>query len=892
MDTGFIQKINAIYEKLGAIDTANNSFNKEVLDVLVELKDLDLELIAQDIDKGTFLGNRKIDINLALNIQGITQELLRDNPDEAETIWTDSTKTVMYDSCIALFKDGVEITIPFEFDGNPTNISTHSDLLLQLDNNTEFKAKLENTSVSAFPSIVVGELLRFYDISGQSSNLERITLNAVTGAYREQNPNYFWAKSTSSVETLSMRGGDIIKLGNEIDNILALVNKISEVTELQAKLPQLVGNTGETTIFNKLTELQSIYDKLSILIDVQENEANITEVATNKANIDKVASQELTLQEVINNLAAIQSASANADVAEDSKNLALQYVEQLTGLTVNVMTLASGQSATQSYNSATNTLTLGIPQGLKGDRGEAFNIDARGDLANRTAYDGASTGFSYLSTDTNPTYVYFKKSDAVGDWTDGIAFGKGDKGERGYGISDISKTSTVGNIDTYTITIENGTTYTFTITNSDVSSVNGKTGIVVLTKADVGLSNVDNTSDANKPISIAQQEEFDKKADKENAYTKTEIDTELGKKQDTLESGTNVKTINGESILGSGDLEIKLNSESFTKPDNSKPLFVKANPHSITIPAGFKVKIGDSFVEKLADTTISLNTDLVVPETKTAGTDYYVYAKIDGSFYFSANDSLDTHKLIGGFHYGLVAENEAPTGNKTEAMMVEQRGIWEHSCWDLKFRPKAKKPEAMNYTSSGKWVDIYLMHEDYAIDKHSKANVKIAGGATDFGRGIPKIPLEFGGDGSVTYGKFTHFQAREIAACAGKELIPNTDFANYAYGVVEGTDSSTVGETVVGKTEHYPALTSRYMEQATGTQWIWGADIGNASGTAWENNTDSRGQTYGSPKAVLFGGHRGNGSRCGSRCSFWNNVVSNSSWDVGCRFACDHLQLD
>lgn len=38
-----------------------------------------------------------------------------------------------------------------------------------------------------------------------------------------------------------------------------------------------------------------------------------------------------------------------------------------------------------------------------------------------------------------------------------------------------------------------------------VSSVNGKTGTVTLVKGDVGLGNVDNTSDADKPISTATQ---------------------------------------------------------------------------------------------------------------------------------------------------------------------------------------------------------------------------------------------------------------------------------------------------------------------------------------------------------------------------------------------------
>jgi hypothetical protein len=44
-----------------------------------------------------------------------------------------------------------------------------------------------------------------------------------------------------------------------------------------------------------------------------------------------------------------------------------------------------------------------------------------------------------------------------------------------------------------------------------VQSVNGQTGAVTLTKADVGLGNVDNTSDANKPISTATQAALDLK---------------------------------------------------------------------------------------------------------------------------------------------------------------------------------------------------------------------------------------------------------------------------------------------------------------------------------------------------------------------------------------------
>lgn len=45
-----------------------------------------------------------------------------------------------------------------------------------------------------------------------------------------------------------------------------------------------------------------------------------------------------------------------------------------------------------------------------------------------------------------------------------------------------------------------------------ITSVNGDTGpAVVLDKTDIGLSNVDNTSDANKPVSTAQQAALDTK---------------------------------------------------------------------------------------------------------------------------------------------------------------------------------------------------------------------------------------------------------------------------------------------------------------------------------------------------------------------------------------------
>ena len=61
-----------------------------------------------------------------------------------------------------------------------------------------------------------------------------------------------------------------------------------------------------------------------------------------------------------------------------------------------------------------------------------------------------------------------------------------------------------------------------------VVSVNTRSGAVTLTSADVGLANVNNTSDANKPVSIATQSALDAKAALSHTHTATQISDSTG----------------------------------------------------------------------------------------------------------------------------------------------------------------------------------------------------------------------------------------------------------------------------------------------------------------------------------------------------------------------------
>src|SRR5574344_1968971 len=133
MATSFVENVNLLASKVDVVEEANSLFDENVIPVLEEIADLDLDAAIEDLLKGNYLGNRKIDINLALNIQGITEELLLTDPDQAEAIWTDTSKTVQYDKAIITFTDGVVTELPFIFDGEPTTISTHGDLLTQFN---------------------------------------------------------------------------------------------------------------------------------------------------------------------------------------------------------------------------------------------------------------------------------------------------------------------------------------------------------------------------------------------------------------------------------------------------------------------------------------------------------------------------------------------------------------------------------------------------------------------------------------------------------------------------------------------------------------------------------------------------------------------------------------
>ena len=91
----------------------------------------------------------------------------------------------------------------------------------------------------------------------------------------------------------------------------------------------------------------------------------------------------------------------------------------------------------------------------------------------------------------------------------------------------------------------NGVTFDKVDNTDAVASVAGRTGNVVLAKSDVGLANVDNTTDSSKPVSIAQQNALNLKANLASPVFTGNV-TGLG-----VATGTSFNSITGlSSIVG------------------------------------------------------------------------------------------------------------------------------------------------------------------------------------------------------------------------------------------------------------------------------------------------------------------------------------------------------
>ena len=341
----------------------------------------------------------------------------------------------------------------------------------------------------------------------------------------------------------------------------------------------------------------------------------------------------------------------------------------------------------------------------------------------------------------------------------------------------------------------------------------------------------------------------------------------------------NIAGLTGSVSAAAARTALSISTRSlFSKADTSSVAFTKLTASTAQIKAGTYVDVQGTLVTFASATTI------VMP-TLTAGVNYAIFACTDGTVRadasFSAPSGYTTanSREIGGFHYAAGGNATAQAGGDTTP------AINQYSLWDIKFKPSCSDPRGMCLVAGGLWADIYLLGVDYQTNGTSAYNVTIADGSSP-----PKVPAQFGGNGTTTYTTLTWWEANEVLRSVGKRPPTYDEFAALAYGTTEASS----GGTDPGSTILRAAYTSKWgVMLASGNLYVWGAEFGGgAAGAVWTANTGGRGSTYQMENAAFFGGFWGGTSISGSRCSAWSDSPTLSLASIGSRGVCDPLILE
>jgi hypothetical protein len=201
-----------------------------------------------------------------------------------------------------------------------------------------------------------------------------------------------------------------------------------------------------------------------------------------------------------------------------------------------------------------------------------------------------------------------------------------------------------------------------------VKSVAGKTGTVTLTKGDVGLSNVDNTSDMDKPISTAVQTALDGKVDNSRVLTDVPVNAKFTDTVTTINGKTG--TITKADIVALGipasdtnttyaeitTAEIDAGTSSTLRTITARRLKYLLDKIVALFPTKTSELTNDSgFITSSASITgnAATATKLKTARTITLSGDVSGSASFDGSANISISATVTNAEKVNGFSVGV-----------------------------------------------------------------------------------------------------------------------------------------------------------------------------------------------------------------------------------------------
>ena len=255
------------------------------------------------------------------------------------------------------------------------------------------------------------------------------------------------------------------------NRIAALEDKVSELETAKQELDAAVA-TLNAAIANK-ADTATLNQKVGEL-----NTAIAKAEATAKEYTDGVV-KNLRAAIIAAKDEAVNAAKDLVDAAKAELQAAIDNKADVTTVNTAIANLQNAitalQNAKDNYIAADAALKAELEDAIAKAKQEAIDA-AKGYIPHIGTNGNWWIGDNDTGVDANGI-----KGDTGATGAQGPQGEKGDKGDTGaagaagVGIAKIEKTSSDGNVDTYTITLTNGTTYTFTVTNG-TNGTDGKDG--------------------------------------------------------------------------------------------------------------------------------------------------------------------------------------------------------------------------------------------------------------------------------------------------------------------------------------------------------------------------------------------------------------------------------
>lgn len=234
LQNSFIANVNILVKHLDDIVDINSKLTKEEIDTLKKLSNIDLTEIIDDLNRETYEGGRKIDIDLFKNYSEYNEDM---SLEDKRALYAKTEKAPKYDKVTLYIGLDEVIEVVFKENDNTVDITTNQELYEQLMNSLPLLKPMVKTGFGSFPVEVSKNMVRFYDIE-EWSNLLKVKLHVSPNntALHKDITVYSWGSSTSTLEFLVSYINDILMIYNKLPDLIGMGelinNAIDELTRL------------------------------------------------------------------------------------------------------------------------------------------------------------------------------------------------------------------------------------------------------------------------------------------------------------------------------------------------------------------------------------------------------------------------------------------------------------------------------------------------------------------------------------------------------------------------------------------------------------------------------------------------------------------------------------